>query len=346
MKVDTVYSSSHSVSRDLLNTSFSTRIMVGKFLSYEAWGMLKFSLPDSLVNVSVTDAKVTLRSSYFFGDSAALSFVPYRATRAWSGDSLTVDSLKQGGYYDPVAVSSQFLGFIGDTDDVEISIDTAMVRSWFGSIPDTMQVNNGIILQPTNTGIIKGFQSFSSLNPEEQRPRLTVQYTKNGIADTVTVSSGTSRYAANIGFTDLVQNPERIYVQAGIAYNGYVNFVSTSPIPSKASIHKAELELVLDQGSSHLNKHTIDSLVAYYVGPSGIEFLITPAVSDTTIISGEKVYRFQIQQYMQRWVRGATAGVALLTYSEVNVIDLFTFYGEKASKQLQPKIIVTYSPTR
>lgn len=345
MKVDTVYASSHSVSRGLINTSGSSRILVGKYQSYESWGMVKFSLPDSLANVSVTDVKLTLRAGYHFGDSTAmLSFDVLQARRNWLGDSLTLDSLKTGDYNYPSTVGSLPPIVVNDSDNVPLSLDTTMVRIWFANIPDTNQVNNGIILRPTNTDVINGLKSFSSSNSEAQRPRLTVHYVKNGVPDTIDISSGLSRFVANISPSDLIQNPERIYVQAGIAYNGYVSFISTAPVPSKASIHNAELELVMDQGASRLNPHSIDSLVAYYVTPSGVNFF-SGTLSDTALVSGQKVYRFQIQSYVQEWVRGATASVALFTYSQAEVLDLFTFFGENASKELRPKVIVTYSPT-
>jgi len=346
MKVDTVYASSHSVSRDILDNSGALRIMVGKNQFYEAWALIKFTLPDSLVNAVITDAKITLRSGYYFGDTlAALSFVAYRGKRSWFGDSLTVDSLKLGDYFD-AAVSAAFSAVVGDTDNVQFSIDTGMVRQWFANIPDTNQVNHGVILQPTNSGIIKGFKSFNTLNPEDHRPKLTIQYTKTGVSGTAAIIDGSYKYVADIGRVNLVQNPDRIYVQAGVAYNGYINFISTSPVPARASVHKAELEVVLDSSLTRLNKYSVDSLAAYYVGPTGVDFFIQAAVSDTVMISGKKVYRFQIQQYMQRWVRGAAAGLALFTYSEADVMDLFTFYGWTASKELRPRIIVTYSPTQ
>ena len=348
MKIDTVYPSSHSVSRRVLNSSSSSRIMIGKYLSYESWGMLKFTLPDSLANVSIRTAQITLRASYYFLNSAvSLMFDVYPAARNWQGDSLTLDSLNGGTYHNQSNLLSQ-VNVVGDTDYVKFSIsDTALVRSWFANIPDTSQMNNGVVLRPTSNVVIKGFASFSSLNPEGFRPKLTVQYTKSaGDTGTVDIFSGSSRFVADIPYANLVQNPERIYVQAGVAYNGYVNFISTNPVPSKASIHKAELELVLDQSSSRLNTLTIDSLVTFYVGTSGLDPSIPPVLSDTSLSSGQKVYRFQIQQYVQRWVRGATGSVALVTYSPIEVLDLFSFYGENSSKALRPKIIVTYSPTR
>ncbi|HLF19774.1 MAG TPA: hypothetical protein VI704_03195, partial [Bacteroidota bacterium] len=331
IKIDTLYPSSHSVSRGLVNSSFSSRIMIGKYLSYESWGMVKFSLPDTLANASITDAKITFRAGYYFQDTlvpSELSFRAFRALKGWLGDSLTLDSLNQGGYYDPTPVSPSFSAIVGDTDDVQFSIDTTMVRVWFANIPDTTQVNNGIMLQPTNTNVIKGFRSFSNSNASEVRPKLTVQYVKNGVSGSVSINAGVSRFLANIDYANLVQNSDRIYVQAGVAYNGYLKFVSTDPVPSKASIHKAELEIVLDPGLSRLNTFTIDSLVTYYVGTAGIDFSVPPTLSETDTGSGQKLYRFQIQQYVQRWVRGSTGSIALYTFSEIEVLDLFTFHGE------------------
>ena len=70
---------------------------------------------------------------YQFGNSSAsLSFTVYSATKAWSGDSLSYDSLKfPSTYYDqsgnPILIQSS-----EDTGWTTILIrDTAIVRAWF-----------------------------------------------------------------------------------------------------------------------------------------------------------------------------------------------------------------------
>lgn len=345
IKVDTIYASSHSVSPSPLNSLSSPRFMVGKYQSYEAAGLLQFAMPESLRGVSVTDAKITLRANYHFGDSLApLSFSTYRATQRWTGESLTLDSLNQGGYYDPTPIASPVSVVIGDSDFVQFSItDTALVRAWLAA--DSTKINYGIVFRATNSNVIKGFASFSSLNTDTSLPRLTVQYVKNGNPGTIDIKTGSAKFLANIDRASLIQDPDLIYVQAGVAYVGYLSFITTAPVPAKASIHNARLELTLKSDASRFNTYTIDSLVVNIVDQLGTNFDVF-AVSDDTTISGQKVYRFPIQPFVQRWVRGAPASLSIYTFAEIQVLDLFVLYGETAPAALRPRVIVTYSKTR
>ncbi|MEK6566578.1 MAG: hypothetical protein AABZ41_07730, partial [Bacteroidota bacterium] len=131
IKIDTMYPSSHSTSAERYSTIPATRLMLGRFQNYESWAFVSFSLPESLrvAVIKIRDAKIQLRVNYHFGDSLSpLSFVAHRALKSLSGDSLTLDSLNAGGYYDPNPVSSPFNSIISDTDKIQFSIDTAMVR--------------------------------------------------------------------------------------------------------------------------------------------------------------------------------------------------------------------------
>jgi len=324
--------------------------MLGKFQNYESWAFVSFSLPESLrvAVMKINDAKIQFRTNYHFGDSLSpLSFVAHRALKSWFGDSLTLDSLNAGGYYDPNPVSSPFNSIVGDTDKIQFSIDTAMVRSWFVSFPDTVSANLGIVLRPTNANVIKGFMSFSDRNPTALRPQLMVQYSKGNDTGSVAISAGRARFITDISYQNLVQNPDLVYVQSGVSYLGFLSFLNTNPVPAKSSIHRARLELTLNAGASRLNSYTVDSLVVFFVDAFGVNPFAPTDISESKALTGQKVYSFDIQQYVQGWVRGSTnRGVAIQAYSYVETLDLFVFYGENSGAPLKPRVVVTYSPTQ
>ncbi|MEK7670412.1 MAG: hypothetical protein AAB330_04135 [Bacteroidota bacterium] len=350
IKIDTMYPSSHSTSATRYLTISATRLMLGKFQNYESWALIGFTLPESLrvAVIKINDAKIQLRANYHFGDSLSpLSFIAHRALKSLSGDSLTLDSLNAGGYYDPNPVSSPFNSIIGDTDKIQFSIDTAMVRSWFVNFPDTVSANLGVVFRPTNTNVIKGFMSFSESNPTALRPQLIIQYTKGSDTGSVAISAGGARFIADISYQNLVQNLDLVYVQSGVSYLGFLNFLNTNPIPAKASIHRAQLELTLNPGASRFNSYTVDSLVVFFVDAFGINPLAPTDISESKVVAGQKVYAFDIQQYIQGWVRGSPdRSVAIQAYSFRETLDLFVFYGENSGAALKPRVVVTYSPTQ
>ena len=348
IKIDTMYPSSHSTSAARYSTVSATRLMLGKFQNYESWALLRFSLPDSLRFAAIKDAKIQFRANYHFGDSLSpLSFVAHRALKSLAGDSLTVDSLKAGGYYDPNPISSVFNSIIGDTDKILFSIDTAMVRSWFGNLPDTVSANLGVVFRPTNTNVIKGFMSFSGSNPTGLQPQLIIQYAKGSDTGSVAISAGGARFITDISYQNLVQNLDLVYVQSGVSYLGFLNFLNTNPIPTKASIHRAQLELTLNPGASRINRYTVDSLVSFFVDAFGVNPLAPTDISESKVATGQKVYSFDIQRYVQGWVRGSSSrSVAIQAYSFLETLDLFVFYGENSGAALKPRVVVTYSPTQ
>lgn len=344
-----MYSSSHSTSVERSSTILS-RLMLGKFQNYESWAFVSFLLPESLrvAVIKINDAKIQFRTNYHFGDSLSpLSFVAHRALKSWFGDSLTLDSLNAGGYYDPNPISAQFNSTVGDTDKIQFSIDTAMVRSWFVNFPDTVSANLGVVLRPTNTNVIKGFMSFSERNPTALRPQLIIRYAKGNDTGSVAISAGSARFIADISYQNLVQNLDLVYVQSGVSYLGFLNFLNTNPIPTKASIHRAQLELTLNPGASRFNSYTVDSLVVFFVDAFGVNPRAPTDISEGKVVAGRKLYSFDIQQYVQGWVRGSpNRSVAIQTYSFLETLDLFVFYGENSGAALKPRVVVTYSPTQ
>jgi len=287
-----------------------------------------------------------LKGIYHFGDStASLSFDIYSAKASLANDSLSYDSLSLNGnyYYDNNhLINSYPATSFGDTESIKINIsDTTMLRKWFSTNNDTLHLNNGIILRPTNSNIIKGFYSFNTADTAHQ-PTLYVTYKDtNGKAMSYSHKFGYAKYVSSV--TNLITDNDLIYIQNGISYQGLVSFDSIT-IPWPQPIIRAVLQFT----SSTSMSVSHDSLVAFSVGYSGISDGISYAISQcSTDISGHKIYSFEVGgkgQMAARWLSNASIRkVAISGYFESSSFDLYKLYGNGA---LKPRIIITYSIQR
>jgi hypothetical protein len=353
--VDTFYATDHSSLPNQIFTSSIDRFMLGNYKTYQAWACLKFyGWPDSMIGVTITSATIQLKGVYHFGDSLApLSFNVYRAmSNLFLSDSLTYDSLKlnsvnsvNGVYYNNPAVPIQTTMTVGDTMPITIKIlDTSMLRQWFSTNTDTMNLNDGLILRPTNLNIIKGFYSFNASDTSLQ-PTLYVSYIDtNGIPYyDCSIKVGLSKYVSTVNQASLITDNNLIYVQNGISYRGLVSFDSISKISNNwpVSIHRALLQVTSYASVSVMH----DSLFALSVGPSGVSDGISYAISqDSTDNFGHRTYSFDIRPIAIRWLSNASIRKAALSgYFENGSFDLFKLYGTGA---LKPRIIITYSLQR
>jgi hypothetical protein len=347
LKIDTVSTLAiRSYSQPAIPAASTTRLLVGKVDDLESWGVLRFFvLPDSIRYMNILSAEVILRSEYHYGDSLApFSLTAHKVLRAWGTDSLTIDSLKAAGFYDPSPMSSLTLPFVGDTASISIPIDTTVIRSW-GTISDTTFQNFGLLLQPTNSGVVKGFAMFEA-SDESHRPNLLMRFlrTESGKIDTVTVNIGISRFGARIGNTSWSSDSTRIYVRSGVSYRGMLEF-DVSSLPPHAAIHKAVLELTLDRTQSGFNAYTVDSTLAVYVTDDGVAVSTIIGLSEPADVGdGLRVHRFPVGQFVQRWVRATTQRrIAIAGYAEQDALDLFVFHGAAALQALRPKLTIVYS---
>jgi len=345
-------SPSTSFGRSALFSAFGqSRIMLGNLdrQQYESWALLRFTaIPDSLYAVLIQEATLQLRTTYHLGDSLApLSFRIHKAEMSWVGDSLTYDSLRAAGFFSstssPVA---QFSG-LGDSATITAALDPKVVQRWVDSLYATTSNNEGLVLEPLNTAVIKGFGSFTA--DSAHRPRLVIRYkrTTDSPTETVALITGLSRHVATMKSSQSLTDSATIFVRNGIVHRGIVGF-DISPLPPRAPVHRAILELTLDRSKSIQNSYTTDSLAVVYVTEFGY-FEGIFATSETRIeIDGQTKYRFPLQTFVQRWVRGGVPyQLAIAGINEGNSFDVFAFYGSASpDKNKRPKITVTYSPLR
>jgi hypothetical protein len=351
-QIDTVYANYHHTVPSLLATSTLDRMMLGITTTsdqwkYESWSCIKFfSWPDSLLGVTIDTARIFLKTVSTFGSSSvALTFAVHRASLNWAGDSLSYDSLKlPSSYYDnsPLLTQSR-----EDTGWVMINLqDTALVRTWFLSNTDTVHRNDGLILRPTNSSVIKGLSTFYSVDAAAL-PQLVVSYTKDGQHGTYRHTYGTAKFvSATTPPSSVHINNDSLmfYAQNGVAFHGHVGFDSLR-LPQQTLLYGAILELTLNISASRIIEH--DSLLAYQTkADESIDYynyydLGVPSTSS----SGKRIYKFNIRNLVVQWIKGtAKSELTFGGYAEGLSYDLFALYGSGSgtSPLLRPRIIITY----
>jgi hypothetical protein len=353
-EIDTIYGTALPSIYNIVNTLGSDRILLGKYRTYESWICIKFYYwPDSLVGATITSAAIQLKASYHFGTdtTAALPFSLYRAISSWTGSTFNLDSLQQrpGDYYDPNPIGTQTLQSSSDTDWVNIDIpDTALVRTWFSTNVDTLNLNNGLILRPTaNMNIIRGFNSFA-ISTDTLMPRLIISYIDtngNTISGVDVGAIGFSRFVSTVNSAGFPGNSQRIYIQNGVSYRGFVSF-DDLPVNSVPSLFKATLEVTLDSSSSIFNSYTNEAFFVQSIGTNDSADGLALSLSQTPVgINGQRVYRTDVISFVRLWLTDRSSRKILLSGVDENrALDLFTLYGSDPSvaQSLRPRIIIYY----
>jgi hypothetical protein len=318
---------------------------VGKTTDRESWAALRFTqIPDSLVLVNVLGAELLLRVNYHFGDSLApFSARVHQILKSWGSDSLTIDSLRSPGFFQTTPMSDVQPGPLGDTATVAFPLDTAIVRAWLNEPLDTLKTNFGVLLQPTNSGVIKGFAT-SVAATVGHRPQLVVRYSRQGSSriDTVKISGSTEAFAAFSPDASWLMDSSKLYIHHGLSSRGTIEF-DISSLPPTSTVHKAILEVTLDPTASRFNSYTVDSLYAFFVSEDGVLPSLFAVSEPRATDDGRKVYRFQISPFVQIWIRTASPRkIVLAGFAEQSSLDSFVLYG--SSSPLKPKLIIIYSP--
>lgn len=330
------------------------RITIGKNGSTESWGLLLFGFADSLKDVVVQEAVVKLRTNYHFGDSLGQFSVAVRkALRNWTIVSFTYDSLRASGAYEPTAIPGQNFGSIGDTSDIALTIDTAVVGSWLRNINEAENKNFGLVVEPTNALVIKGFVSSSPANISVQKPTLEIRYTRPGsmAVDTVRIAASADRFLASSSDTSFTTDSTNSSIRNGLAYRGKLDF-NISSIPAHAGILKASLEVTANGAGSAI--YSADSLLAIFMTEFGFpettpELRFPPAaLSEVLTSGGQKVYRFHVTEFVQAWVRSyPVRSIAIAGLTEANSLDVFGIHGAASpTAAFRPRLVITYSAPR
>ncbi|HEX9615456.1 MAG TPA: hypothetical protein VGA55_08105, partial [Bacteroidota bacterium] len=317
-----------------------TTVALGRSGSFETWGIVRFDgFSEALANITVKTAEIHLRAFYHLGDSSGqISVATRKVLKNWRSFDLTHRTIQEPGFFENPPRGFTDLGSIGDTADIVIPLDTALVNTWFRS--DTTNPNYGIILEPTNMRVIKGFLT----------PELYLIYTlpDSVEADTSTVVavSGDYGFVAGASDTTFLADSATINVRSGAAYRGIVSF-DTSALPDFSAVHRALLEVSAVIPQSDFSSSVRDSLLALFVDKLGfIEAL--ESLSEVNTGTGTKTYTFNVTNMVQFWVQGlGVPRLGIRTFNERNAVDGFTLYGSAAADTtLRPRLSIIYSTTR
>ena len=325
-------------------SSVSGYLMIGRADGIQSWGMLRFTyLPDTLASATILSARLTLRGRYSFGDPGApFSFRIHRALMEFATDSLTLDSVRAAGFYEPTSSPEAVFGSLVDTAEITAQLDTGLVAQWLRSTSDAPEY--GMILEPTNMNVIRGFARFSLVDSTGPLLNITYRMTDTSSVDTAMFVLGLDRWVAALDDTSFATSTQRMYVRNGVAFRGIVGFDASS-IPPHAAIHQAILSVTLDPSQSEFNNYTVDSLKAVFISQAGYEDLVYYINDPPSTVNGVTTYRFNISLIVQAWVRGSMPQqIALAGLDEESAFDEFVLNGVGAADStLRPSLHVYYS---
>ncbi|MBR9974366.1 MAG: DNRLRE domain-containing protein [Bacteroidetes bacterium] len=331
------------------NHAGTTVLSVGEAEGIRSTTLLRwlyFNVDSSLAyGGRIVSATVRLRSMpYHVGDiNAPFSMELHEITSFWNAFTVTADSLNQGS---PTtgAVAGMFQGTFGETDSIDIPIDTALVRRWMhNSFEVDYASNHGLMLQTAaaQSGIIRSFQSLDPSNASP--PRLTVIIENAGVLDTIVGES-----ADNTTLCDgpLHENAGRIVLQSGISIRGRLIF-DMSAIPAASIINHATLYLSRDDALSTKYYRGADSVLVYESVDSIANTLNSTGVITRTdselpgVLIAEGV---PVTRAVQNWVnRKGNHGFILVPMYELSDIDRMALYGADAPADKRPRLVVTYT---
>jgi len=322
--------------------------LIGQTGNYTALAPIEFYPSYFVLNdtARVDSAKLKLHFVTWFGDSTGrLAFNVYRITRGWSQTRLTWDTV-QAGFYESMVRGTSVTGAARDTQDVFIALDTAMVRQWLLTPTSTTDTKYGFILVPSaGCSIVRGFTAFDSDSLRSQ-PTLEV-YTRSP-TDPSRYNAGLDTFVGNID--NLNQNPQLIYMQAGVGYRATMDF-DVSFIPRGAIINIATLQLQRDPSTSRFTRFTGDTAFSVQASLSPSD----PTLLDGVLSTGRRVagtantFSADARRPVQLWLQGSNYGLTLRSSQadEYSSFDLMTFFNEQASDTLKrPRLKIIYSTQR
>lgn len=337
--------------RYYVNTSGSTNLMVGKNGNYESKALVQFGgFGDTYDSATVLSAKMYLsyKNYYFpssFSDSLGqVAFDVYKIEQSLNFSTMTYDSVTSTTFGN--ISKGTFIGTpTADSQEVEISLNTSMVKDWLEYAADTSYSvkNYGIVLSPNNSSaVIKAF--YSSLS-EIEKPRLEIIFTKNSVTDTISTSTSSTISLSNTSFTP---STETFNLQAGVSFVQQMHF-DMSHIPSTATINDVQLYLTLDSANSVFSTQSNYKFLAQFINDtSGLK---TDIITYTGNAIGNNQYMMRViingaPSPFARWLSGETNyGLLLFSGNQTINLDRYAFYKETASDPLKrPRVVIKYTP--
>jgi hypothetical protein len=338
--------------RFYVNTSGSSNLLVGKSGTIESKGLVKFGdFGDTRDSATVISAKMYLKyKNYYFPSTQSdslgqIGFDVYQINDSLNFETITNDSVSNTTF-GTVSKGSYTGTPTADTQEVEITLDPAMVKDWleYAADPNYSVKNNGIVLSPNGSSAsIKGF--YSTNNDAAVEPKLVVIYSKNNDTDTLTTTTSATLSLTTASFA---ASTETFNLQAGVSFVQQMTF-DLSRIPSTATINDVQLFLSLDSLSSNFSNQSSFSVLGQYINDSA--GLKSDLFTFTGSSSGNSQYMMRLvangaPSPFARWLSGATNyGLLLFAGNQTVNLDRYVFYKETASDPTKrPRVIIKYTP--
>ncbi|MEO8513580.1 MAG: DNRLRE domain-containing protein [Ignavibacteria bacterium] len=338
--------------RYYVNTSGSKNLMVGKSGSYETKALVQFGdLGDTHDSATVISAKMFLKyKNYYFPQTTSdslgqIAFDVFKVEQSLNYSTITYDSVSTTAFGN--VSQGSYIGIpTADTQEVEISLNTSMVKDWLEYAADSSYSvkNYGIVLSPGNSSVcIKGF--YSSNNDDAVKPRLEIILTKNNVTDTISTKTSANISLSNTSFTP---STETFNLQAGVSFVQQMHF-DMSHIPSTATINDVQLYLALDSANCIFSAQSTYNILGQFINDSsGLKSDLFTFYGNP---SGNGQYMMRLVSNgtpspFARWLSGETNyGLLLFAGNQTVNLDRYVFYKESASDPLKrPRVLIKYTP--
>jgi hypothetical protein len=326
-----------------VTASSSIFLPIGKADGYETRVLMRFlDLPTGFnYGGTIISAKLILHAiPYSIGDkNATLAFNVKEMSRPWSSYSVTADSMS---FLNPGSICGSFSGVVADSDEVQIPIDTTVIRKWLGFIANSDAFGiNGVLLEPSGAGnVIRTFQSYEFYKP----PSIQLIMQNDGdTPDTSTIYPYDDTFIArgpSIPGTAFA-------VQGGMAYRARLK-ADLSAVPPGSIINYVSLYLFKDTANCETHFRGIDTVRVYEAYDAvkdtmaGTSYAVLSTIDSTgrIVVQGAALI-----QAVQGWVNNPSTnyGLILQKYGESSDIDRIVMRGADADASRRPRFVITYT---
>jgi len=288
--------------------------------------------------------------NYYFPNTVSdslgqIGFDVYKINDSLNFETITYDSVNTNTF-GTVSQGSYTGTPTADTQEVEITLNPAMVKDWleYAADPNYSVKNNGIVLSPNGSSAsIKGF--YSTNNDAAVEPKLVVIYTKNNDTDTLTTTTSATISLTNASFAP---STETFSLQAGVSFVQQMSF-DISRLPQTATINDVQLYLSLDSLSSNFSTQSNFTILGQFINDSA--GLKTDLFAFNGSPAGNGMYMMRLvsagaSSPFARWLSGtANYGLLLFAGNQTVNLDRYVFYKESASDpSKRPRVVIKYTP--
>lgn len=331
----------------IMTHATSTILSVGAADGYNSRALLRWVyLPDTIAKGGrIVSATIRLRSRpYHIGDIAAQYRIEAKEiTSFWNSYTVTADSLDihKNPTFDPTP-AGVFDGTIGETDSIDIPIDSSLIRKWLvNSNAGKYTENYGVLLDAPISGVVR---SFNALDANDLTiPRLIVIMETAFGLDTLYGQTGDDTYLVS---RDPQVISDRIILEGGVSSRGRLHF-DMSAIPAASIINHAVLYLTMDAANSTEYYRGADTVLVYesvdstenILSSSGLISRTDSEMPGVLIAEGAPLTRA-----VQNWVNHkGNNGLILVAMNENTDLDRIALYGATAAADKRPRLVVTYT---